>query len=529
MIKLEQIKIRADNVNELQIKKTIAKKLKISINDIQSYQILKRAIDARDKQNVCWVYSVGVNLKKNLEKKFEKYHFVPDYSLFSFQQKKCDISPIVVGFGPAGMFCALMLARMGLSPIVIEQGKCVEERDKDIKKFWAEGKINHFSNVQFGEGGAGTFSDGKLNTNLNSDICKKILNEFVHFGAEQDILIDAKPHIGSDRLKIVVRNLRNEILSLGGKILFSHKLTDLDIKNNILHGLKVKDLESGIEKQFFTKHLVLALGHSARDTFELLKQKKFDIKQKPFAVGVRLEGEQVELNKWQYGDFAKYLPSADFKLAIHLPNGRSVFTFCMCPGGYVVASASDQYQICTNGMSFLARDNKNFNSAILVNVTPEDFESEDVLAGVKFQQKYEKLAFECGGKNYFAPCQSVGSFLYEMPNQSLLDSSYKPNVTFCQIKNCLPPFVCDSLKTGIEEMGKRLGCLINPNNLLIAIETRSSCPITVVRGENYQSNIRGVFPIGEGAGYAGGIISSAQDGIKVAMQIGKDFDDKTVV
>lgn len=518
MIKVDQIKIRVDNFDEISIKNAVAKKLKINIKNIKHCKILKKSIDARDKQNVCFVCSFGVVLD-SIPKRLECFRYFETQSLFTFEKKQAKLSPVVVGFGPAGMFCALMLARMGLHPIVVEQGKAVEQRDKDIQEFWHNGKLDKFSNVQFGEGGAGTFSDGKLNTNLNSEICKKVLFEFVHFGAENDILIDAKPHIGSDKLKKVVQNIRNEIISLGGKILFSHKFVDMQIENSKISSITVKDLIQNKKIQIFTNNLVLALGHSARDTFELLKDSGFCIKQKPFAIGVRLEGNQEDLNKCQYGKFAKFLPSADFKLVSHLPNGRSVFSFCMCPGGFVVASSSNDGEIVTNGMSNFLRDNKNFNSAILVNVNPQDFESDDVLAGVKFQQKYEKLAFELGGKNFFAPCETVGSFLYQKQNKSDLKPTYMPGVKFCEIKKCMPDFVYQSLKDGIQQMSKKLECLGDFKNILIGLETRSSCPITIVRDQDMQSNIKGVYPTGEGAGYAGGIVSSAQDGIKVAMKI----------
>ena len=523
MIKIEQIKLRVDKCDENSIKFAIAKKLGTNEKNILDFIILKRSIDARNKQNVCWVFSLGVNTSKKVEKKFEKLAYLPDYSLFSFEKKYCQLAPVVTGFGPAGMFCALMLARMGLCPIVVEQGKCVDERAKDIQNFWQNGELDTLSNVQFGEGGAGTFSDGKLNTNLNSDICKKILNEFVHFGAEKDILFDAKPHIGSDRLQTVVKNIRQEILSLGGKIMFSHKFVGFETFDGKLESVEILDLKTGKIQKIFTHHLVLAIGHSARDTFELLKQKQFEIRQKPFAIGVRLEGNQQQLNACQYGDYAKYLPSADFKLVSHLPNGRSAFTFCMCPGGFVVASNNDFGEIVTNGMSNMGRDNKNFNSAILVNVNPSDFESDDVLSGVEFQRKYEKLAFELGGKNYFAPCQTVGSFLDAKPNISSTKSSYKPGVKFCELKECLPDFVVESLKMALQQFGKKLDCLANPDNLLIALESRSSSPITIVRDQNFQAKTKGIYPAGEGAGYAGGIISSAQDGIKIAMQIAKEL------
>jgi len=417
------------------------------------------------------------------------------------------------------MFSALALARMGLKPIVIEQGKQVEEREKDINEFWGKGKLNPFSNVQFGEGGAGTFSDGKLNTNLNNLYCKKILNEFVHFGAPQEILYLSKPHIGSDNLKKVVKNIRQEIENLGGKILFSHKMTNILIEKDKIESVEIKNLQTNQTTLIKTNHLLLCLGHSARDSFEMLYQNNFNIIQKPFAMGVRIELAQEKVNISQYGKgYDKRLPNADFKLVTHLSNGRSVFTFCMCPGGYVVASSSEEGEIVTNGMSNFARNGKNANSALLVNVTPDDYNSSHPLAGIYFQAKYEKLAFELGGKNYNAPAQSVGEFLGVKTNNSI-NSTYKPGITYTKIEKCLPEFVSQSLKEGIVELNKKLHGFSDNDNLLIAIESRSSCPLTILRDENLESNIKGVYPVGEGAGYAGGIISSAQDGIKTAEMI----------
>ena len=518
MIKLDQIKINVQKEQDLKFH--VCKKLKIDKNDIESIIILKKSVDARDKQNVVWVYSLGVCLKNNLENKFKSLKYIYEQKLFCYNKKSIEKRPIVVGFGPAGMFCALALARMGFNPIVIEQGKNVDDREKDVNNFWQNRIVNKYSNVQFGEGGAGTFSDGKLNTNLNNQICKTILNEFVHFGADKDILINSKPHIGSDKLKTVVKNIRQEIISLGGEILFSHKFESFESKNQRLNKVVVLDLINNKTKYFETNHLILALGHSSRNTFEMLYKKNIKIKQKPFAMGVRIEQNQQEINIAQYGEQnVKFLPNADYKLVAHLPNGRSIFTFCMCPGGYVVASSSEDGEIVTNGMSNFARDNNLCNSAMLINVTTDDYQSEHPLAGIYFQQKYEKLAFELGGKNFNAPCQTVGSFLYNTENNSYIECSYKPNVTFTNIKNCLPDFVAESLKIGLVELEKKLKGFANENNLLIAIESRSSSPITILRDENFQTNIKGIYPIGEGAGYAGGIISSAQDGIKVAESI----------
>lgn len=520
MLKLEQIKIDAQLDQERQIKNSICQILKIEKSQILCYKILRKTIDARRKNKVCYVYTLGVDLKDGLEEKFSNLKFVEDTSLFFYDKKHIDTNPVVVGFGPAGMFCALALARMGLRPIVIEQGKKVEDRQKDIQDFWTNGHLNIYSNVQFGEGGAGTFSDGKLNTNLSNDICKKLLYEFCHFGAGEDILTNAKPHIGSDRLKQVVKNIRTEIIKLGGTIWFSHKLVDINVQNDTLQDIVICDLKANYKKNLKTKHLILALGHSARDTFEMLYAKKINIKQKPFAMGVRIEQKQADINILQYGEkYAKILPNADYKIVTHLPNGRSVFSFCMCPGGYVVGSSSGNGEVVTNGMSDFARDNDLCNSALLVNILPQDFENSHPLAGIYFQAKYEKLAFELGGRNYNAPCQTVGNFLGKSKQQSDMISTYKPNVKFCEIENCLPKFVSESLKLGLLEFNKKLKNFAKDNNLLLAIESRSSCPLTIIRDENFESSIKGVYPIGEGAGYAGGIISSAQDGIKVAQSI----------
>lgn len=519
MIKVEQIQVGL-SCNEGEIKTACAKKLKIKQSDIESIVLLKKSIDARRKPKINYILNVGLNLKNNLENKFAESKFDLDRSGLSYQKKSCPLPPVIVGFGPSGMFAGLALARMGFNPIIIEQGKCVEEREKDVLEFWNNRKLNRYSNVQFGEGGAGTFSDGKLNSNVNNIYCKKVLNELYHFGAPEEILYQSKPHIGSDKLKKVVKNLRNEIISLGGKVLFSHKFVDFETKNNEISKIFVENLENNERFEIKTNHLLLCVGHSARDVFSLLYDKGANLAQKPFAMGVRIEQKQSDINLAQFGQQNPLLPPADYKLVTHLPSGRSVFTFCMCPGGEVVSSSSNEGEVVTNGMSNFARDKENANSALLVNVLPSDYPSSHPLAGIEFQAKYEKLAFMLGGENYNAPAQTVGSFLgNKKEGEKRVSPSLKPGVTFAQIEKCLPDFVIASLKEALPILDKKLKGFAKDENLLIAIESRSSCPLTILRDENFVSSIKGIYPVGEGAGYAGGIISSAQDGIKVAESI----------
>ena len=520
MIKLDQIKINVNDYSFENLKKISAKTLKINEKDIDKLEILKKSIDARRKPNIFYNFSVGLILKNNLEKKFSNLTFEKEDLSLSYEKVSSALPPVVVGFGPSGIFASLAFARMGLCPIILEQGKKIEEREKDVLSFWNERKLNKYSNVQFGEGGAGTFSDGKLNSNVNNIFCKKAIFELFSHGAPEEILYEAKPHIGSDKLKNVVKNIREEIISLGGKFYFSTKFVDFLCKNGHIYSVFAENLLNNEKLEFRTNHLCLCVGHSGRDCFELLHQKGISIKQKPIAMGVRIEQKQKDINEIQYGkNYNKNLPSADYKLVSHLSNGRSIFTFCMCPGGEVVASSSDEGEIVTNGMSDFARDKENANSALLINVNPEDYHSSHPLAGIYFQQKYEKLAFELGGKNYNAPAESVGSFLGKENIKSTINPSYRPNITLTEIKKCLPDFVSESLKEGIASLNQKVKGFAKDENLLIAIESRSSSPITIIRDENFESNIKGLYPIGEGAGYSGGIITSAQDGIKVAQKI----------
>ena len=522
MIKVDEVKLKIgfdqqDVINEC------AKKLNITKQDILSAELLKLSIDARKKPNIYYVANVGLNLTEKYEKLFIDKKYNLNREVLKFKQKKANVSPIVVGFGPAGMFCALMLARMGLKPIVIEQGKCVEQREQDVLAFWNERKLNKYSNVQFGEGGAGTFSDGKLNTNLNSAFSNMVINEFYYYGAPKSILYQSKPHIGSDNLKKVVKAIRQDIISMGGQILFNTKLIDIGLNKNQVTHITVKDTITGEQKKLVAHKLILALGHSARDTFKMLYGIGMEIKQKPFAMGVRIEQKQSDINESQYGKgYDKRLPSADYKLVEHLKNGRSVFIFCMCPGGEVVASSSSEGEVVTNGMSYFARDKENANSAVLVNVNVEDYDSTHPLSGLDFQAKYEKLAFELGGSNFNAPCQTVGSFLGADVKTHIIPS-YKPNVTWAELQKCLPNFVYDSLKQALPLFNKKIKNFALNKNVLTAIESRSSCPLYLQRDAHFESSIKGIYPIGEGAGYSGGIVSSAIDGIKVAEEIYTQF------
>ena len=519
MIKLEQLTLPI-KFNDNDIIKAIISKIDIKNEDIKSFEILKLSIDARKKPKIKYIASVIVELKNNLERKFSAYSYQKFDKKLEYEKIQSNKKVLVVGFGPSGMFSALALARMGLKPIIIEQGKMVDEREQDINEFWQNRKINKYSNVQFGEGGAGTFSDGKLNSNVDNDYCKIVLRELYNHGAPKEITYLNKPHIGSDNLKQVVKNIREEIKSLGGEFLFSHKMTNIITKNNRVKEIEVLDILNNKKINIKADYLLLCIGHSARDTFKILFDIGANIKQKPFAMGVRIEQKQSDINLSQYGkEHIDGLPNADYKLVSHLPNGRSIFTFCMCPGGEVVASSSDENEIVTNGMSNFKRDKENANSAVLINIVPEDFESNHPLAGIEYQAKYENLAFEIAGMNYNAPAESVGSFISNKKTKSDINYTYRPNLTFCKIEKCLPKIVSDSLKLGLPELNKKLKNFAKDTNLLIAIESRTSCPITILRDENFESNIKGVYPIGEGAGYAGGIMSSAQDGLKVAEKI----------
>ena len=513
------------NYSEKELFKAIQKKYNLFENEIESYEIIKESIDSRRKPNIFKNLNIAVAVKNKAINKIAKCNdVVVDHSGLCYDKIKFNgRSPIVVGFGPAGMFAGLALALAGFKPIVLEQGKSVDERQKDVDKFWNDRVLNKYSNIQFGEGGAGTFSDGKLASNVCNAYTKKVINEFILCGAPSEIFYSATPHIGSDKLREVVTNIRKKIEENGGKIIFNAHFDGFEIENNEITKAKYTDLQNGTTKILETNSIILAVGHSAVDVYKYLNENNCNLKQKPFAMGVRIEQKQADIDFSQYGKIDKALPSANYKLVEHLENGRSVFTFCMCPGGYVLASSSEENTIVTNGMSNYSRDGENANSALLVNVTPEDYNSDDPLAGVDFQHKYERLAFELGGANYNAPAERVDDFLNGTKNNFKLDKSvrptYRPNVTFANLRNCLPDFVYESLKMALPKLNKKIKNFAKDDNLLIGVESRSSAPVQIVRDENFMTNIVGLYACGEGSGYAGGITTSAQDGIKCSEKV----------
>ena len=504
-----------------------AKQLKIPKEKIISAKLHKKSVDARDKTDVKFCVSILVETSVDEAKIIAKNKKASIYKetvyKVPFCNKKINRRPVVVGFGPAGMFCALVLAKVGLKPIVIERGKDVDARIKDVQNFFNGETLNTESNVQFGEGGAGTFSDGKLNSGIKDIRCKEVLKIFVEHGAKESILYDSKPHIGTDVLRGIVKNIRNEIISLGGEVRFNTRLDDIVFKDSKVVAIVTNNCEK-IE----TDALALCIGHSARDTFYMLKEKGVEMVKKPFSVGVRIEHLQSDINKALYGSFAnhKSLGAADYKMAVHLENGRGVYTFCMCPGGEVVNASSEKNKIAVNGMSNSLRDGENANSALLVGIEPEDIVGEDVLAGCEFQRAIEENAYEIakGG----VPITTVGQFVFEKePVIGKVKPTVLPRCEICDFKEIFPEFVIDSLKQGIIAFGRKIKGFDDTSALLTAPETRSSSPIRILRNENAVStNFGALFPCGEGAGYAGGIMSAAVDGIKTAEAIVNSYNNE---
>lgn len=521
MLQINEIKIRKD-LSEAEVFEIALEKAHVKKEDVLEWYIAKKSIDARKKEDVHYTYSIAIDVKD--EKKYRRLERIKKLDVPTFSSPVTLPSrPVIVGCGPAGLFAALTLVQNGAKPIIIEQGQPVEERQKAIETFQKTGKLNPASNVQFGEGGAGTFSDGKLTTGIHSPFCKKVLEEFVHFGAPKQILYLSKPHIGTDNLIRILQNMREYLITNGATFLFNTKVIDFEIHNQQITSLHT--ICNGTEKMIDTKYVILAIGHSSRDTFEKLYEKGITMEAKNFSVGVRIEHLQNWINKAQYGTITKLkLPPAEYKLAYHSTSGRSCYTFCMCPGGTVMPSSSDPHTIVTNGMSYFLRDGKNANSALLVNVTPDDFKENSPLSGIYFQKELEEKAFLLGGSNYFAPIQRVGDFLKNQKSISIgeVKPTYQPGVTLSNLNEILPSFVSDTLKEGLIYFDTKLQGFAHPDSILTGLETRSSSPVKILRDEKLISNVSGIYPCGEGAGYAGGIMSAAVDGIKCAISLLKN-------
>lgn len=520
--RISDIRLPLDGT-ETELKALAAERLHVPLEAVRSLRLYKKSVDARKKQDVHFICTVDAECDRKIHPRDPKISEAEPYRYALPVCKKLPVRPVVVGFGPAGLFAALILAQTGQCPIVFERGGSVEERGAQVAHFWHTGELDPECNVQFGEGGAGTFSDGKLNTGTKNPRSRKVLQEFAAAGAPEEILYMAKPHIGTDKLPGTVKALREKIIALGGEVHFNTAVSNIFQKDGTVTGVEVRP-RGGAPYRVDARKVVLAIGHSARDTFELLDSLHVPMEQKPFSVGARIEHPQRLIDAAQYGRFAGHpnLGAADYKLAVHLPDGRGVYTFCMCPGGSVVAAASEAGRLVTNGMSGFARNGENANAALLVGVGPKDFGSDHPLAGVAFQRRLEERAFQLGGGNYFAPVQRVGDFLQRRASGEIgsVRPTYAPGVTPCSLDDCLPEYIADSMRKGILLMDAHLHGFAFPDALLTAVESRSSSPVRILRGESGESaSISGLYPCGEGAGYAGGIISAAVDGICCAERV----------
>lgn len=548
MLRIHEIKRSIDEGVDV-IPSRIIKKLGIKGLEIRDFQLIKESIDARNKAEIKLVASVDFtpflpgkkaeDLEEHLliRGKSARLERSPDMSYHPVPQGEEPMKhrPVIAGFGPCGMFAGLILSELGYEPIIIERGKTIEERVGDVDRFWQTGLLNQESNVQFGEGGAGLFSDGKLTTQIKDPRVRKVLEEFVEAGGSPDLLYKQKPHIGTDVLRKIVISIRKKIVENGGEILFQSKLSDLDFSEE--KGIKrIQGITVNGDRKIRTEALILAIGHSARDTFRFLNERGIAMERKPFSIGVRIEHPQTLIDEAQYGrnQNSRNLGAADYKLSHHCENGRGVYTFCMCPGGYVIGAASQEGCVVTNGMSYHDRGSSLANSGLLVDVRVEDFPDASPLAGIEFQEKYERLAFEAGGSNYHAPAQKLKDFMKDSMKDSmkdfdviapaeLLEPTYRPGIKWADLSCCLPDFAVSAMREAIPVFGRKLHGFDKEDAVLTGVETRSSSPVRISRNQNGMGSIEGFYPAGEGAGYAGGIMSAAVDGIKAAEEIVKKY------
>jgi len=538
MIRLNQVKLSLDH-DDNALQAFVLEKLAITASQLLDIHIFKRGYDARKRNVITLIYTLDVTLQhvdesallKTLEKD-QNIRISPDTNYKYVAQAPADLTerPVVIGMGPCGLFVALILAQMGFKPIVLERGKSVHERAKDTFRFWRTGKLNTESNVQFGEGGAGTFSDGKLYSQVKDPgfLGLKVKQEFVAAGAPAEIIYVSKPHIGTFKLVTMVERMRSKIIELGGDIRFETRVDEINIDDN--QAVTGVTLANG--DVINSKHVVLAIGHSARDTVQMLHDKKVHLEAQSFSIGFRIEHKQAMIDQCRFGTNAGHplLGAADYKLVHHCKNGRSVYSFCMCPGGVVVAATSEEHSVVTNGMSQYSRSERNANSAIVVGVNPSDF-NDDPLQGIELQRKLERKAYVMGGSNYDAPAQMVGDFLAkgEAKPFANVEPSYRPNVNMTDLTDSLPRFAIDAIREAIPAFDKKIRGFAKADSMLTGVETRTSSPVQIKRGKDFQSiNTKGLYPGGEGAGYAGGILSAGIDGIKIAEAIALDMIGESV-
>ena len=540
MLRISDLKLPLGHPPEA-LAPAIYARLGITADDLISHTIVRRAHDARKKAAILMVYTVDVALRDEAAvlARFERDSQVrsrpdTDYRLVA-QAPKDFTRPVVIGAGPCGLFAGLILAQMGFKPIILDRGKVVRERTKDTWGLWRRGELNPESNVQFGEGGAGTFSDGKLYSQIKDPrhLGRKVMEEFVKAGAPEEILTEAHPHIGTFRLVTMVESMRETIEALGGEYRWQQRVDGIDVETAADGARRIKGLHLSTGDYLAAEHVVLAVGHSARDTFQTLYDQGVHIEAKPFSIGVRIEHPQSWMDKARFGACAGHpdLGAADYSLVHHCANGRAVYSFCMCPGGTVVAATSEPGRVVTNGMSQYSRNERNANSGFVVGIDPERDYPGHPLAGIEFQRKWESLAYVAGGSTYAAPAQKVGDFLAGKPSQALgvVEPSYKPGVKMTDLAACLPPFVLEAMREALPVFGRQIAGYDHPDVLMTGVETRTSSPIRITRGKDFQSlNTAGLFPAGEGAGYAGGILSAAIDGIKVAEAVAAAYGGEKV-